>query len=85
MLHSGVNIYTVVSVEVHKSKKQMTVQLDKPDSLHSFYVTNHETKPYKPNPELSEMHMYMTDSVSYTLDEPHEILLEKVAKIELIN
>ncbi len=63
----------------------MTVQLDKVDSLHLVYVKNPETKPYKATPELSEMHLYMKDSISYTLDEPHDLPLDKVAKIEVIN
>lgn len=85
MLHSGINIYKINYIEVDKAKRQMTVQLDKVDSLHLFYVKNPETKPYKPTPELSEIHLYMKDSTSYTLDEPQDLLLDNVAKIELIN
>lgn len=32
IMYSGVNIYTVVSVQVDKAKEHMTVQLDKVDS-----------------------------------------------------
>ncbi|MEJ7739870.1 MAG: hypothetical protein WKF97_20785 [Chitinophagaceae bacterium] len=84
MLHSGMNAYTVHSVELDKAKKEMTVQLDKPDSLHVFYIKNPATKPYKAIPTLSEIHVYMKDSISYTLDEPHTLLMANVASIEML-
>ncbi|MEJ7766225.1 MAG: hypothetical protein WKF89_00330 [Chitinophagaceae bacterium] len=89
IMYSGVNIYSITNVEIDKGKQQMTVQLDKVDSLHQAYVTNNQTMRYKPREEepasLSEILVYMSDSTSYTLDEPHTILLNKVAKIDLID
>lgn len=89
IMHSGVDVYTITSVEVEKAKKQFTVQLNKVDSLHMINIKNRETLPNKANKSeqaaLREVHLYMRDSTSYTLDEPHTILLDKVARIERVN
>lgn len=82
-MHSGVDIYTITSVEIDKAKKNMTVHLDKVDSLSKRNVNNPEVlRKQSGQPSLSKIHVYMRDSTSYTLDEPHTIPLNKVARIE---
>jgi ABC-type uncharacterized transport system YnjBCD substrate-binding protein len=76
VMHSGVDTYRVTSIEVEKSKQQFTVQLNKVDSLYLANVNNATVAGRKLT------HMYMRDSASYTLDEPHTIPLNKVARIE---
>lgn len=87
IMYSGVNIYTVVSVQVDKAKENITVQLDKVDTLQ---LANGKTaSPLGDNsgkiesPTLSKVYLYMKDSTSYTLDEPHTIPLVNVSRIEL--
>ena len=86
IMYSGVNIYTVVSVQVDKTKEHMTVQLDKVDTLQ---LSNGKTaSPLGDNSgkvessTLSKVYFYMKDSASYTLDEPHTIPLANVSRIE---
>ena len=79
IMHSGIDTYAVASVVVEKSKKEFTVHLNKIDSFHRVNMNN---------PKLSGekyAHMYMRDSTSYTLDEPHTLLLKKIARIELVD
>jgi hypothetical protein len=71
IMHSGVDSYRVTQAEVEKTKQQFTVHLAKIDSL-----------PASGNAGGKKLHMYMKDSVSYTLDEPHTILISKIARIE---
>lgn len=86
ILFSGINIYSVTSVDVDKDKQQFTVQLDKVDSLRLPYLQNPQIKRYKSNqsPAGPELRVYMRDSTSYTLDEPHTLLVDKVAKVEAV-
>jgi hypothetical protein len=77
VMHSGVDIYKIKSVEVEKSKEQFTVLLDRVDSLHMANMNNPKSFPEK------LVHIRMKDSTSYTLDEPHTIPLTKVARIEV--
>lgn len=85
ILYSGINIYSITSVDVDTSKQQFTVQLDKVDSLRLVHLHG-AGKRYKPQNggSPSELLVYMIDSTSYTLDEPHTLLMSKVAKIELV-
>ncbi len=85
-MHSGVDVYTITSVEVDKAKKNMTVHLDKIDSLNKRNVNNPEIlRKQSGQPSLTKIHVYMRDSTSYTLDEPHTIPLNKVARIEEVD
>lgn len=88
ILQSGINIYNVTSVDLDKAKQQMTVTLDKVDSMQLVYFKNPEISPRKSADEGSalqpEIYVYMKDSTSYTMDEPHTIPLQNVAKIELL-
>ena len=88
VMHSGINLYTVTSIDLDRPKQQMTVTLDKVDSLHLAYFKNPAIRSDKTreSPSLKpEIHVYMKDSTSYTLDEPHTIPVERVARIELLD
>lgn len=79
IMHSGVDTFAIISVLIEKSKQDFTVHLGKIDSLHRVNMNNPKL--------LAEklIHLYMRDSASYTLDEPHTIPLNKVARIELVD
>lgn len=77
VMHSGVDSFAITSVLMEKSKKNFTVHLGKIDSLHRVNADNTKLSPGK------RIDLYMRDSVSYTLDEPHTIPLNKVERIEL--
>lgn len=77
IMHSGVDVYNIFSVEVERSRQQFTVQLHKVDSLHLANINT----PKSLNEKF--VHVFMRDSTSYTLDEPHTIPMNKVARIEL--
>jgi hypothetical protein len=79
LMHSGVDVFHVSSVIVEKSKQHFTVQLNKPDSAHLINISSTGT--------INEkcIHVFMKDSTSYTLDEPHTILFSKISRIELAN
>lgn len=78
IMQSGINIYTVTSVDLDQAKKQMTVTLDKVDSVRLVHFKNPSVRENK----QKEIFLLMKDSTSYTLDEPHTIPLERVAKVE---
>ena len=85
MLHSGINLYSITSVQVDKARKQMTVQLDMPDSINRTDANNAAVGTVTPRTasqaSTTQLHVHMSDSTSYTLDEPHTLSLAKVAKI----
>ena len=85
MLHSGVNLYSVVRLEVHKKTKEITLQLDNVDSTHVMNTSGNDAMKNQANQEKMSgnppLHLYMTDSVSYTLDEPHTVPLKRIARI----
>lgn len=89
LLKSGINLYTVTSVDLDKAKQEMTVTLNEVDSSHLVNLKNFDAADYKPKKgdkgSSSAIHIYMTDSTSYTLDEPHTIPLQKVGKVELVD
>jgi hypothetical protein len=89
MLHSGINLYSITSVQVDRSKKQMTVQLDIPDSSNRTDANNAAVGTVTPKASgqaaTPQLHVHMSDSTSYTLDEPHTLSLDKVAKIEVVD
>jgi hypothetical protein len=76
IMHSGVDTFSVTSVVVERSKRQFTVQLGKLDSLYQATLT-------APAPAKKPVRLIMRDSTSYTLDEPHTIPLNRIARIEL--
>ena len=87
IMQSGLNLYTVTSVDLDQAKQHMTVTLDKVDSLRLENTANAAGKRYKPQKgepsPSSKIYLYMKDSTSYTLDEPHTIPLERVDRVEL--
>ncbi len=88
ILHSGINVYTITTYQLNKEKQKLDVQLNKLDSLHIVNVSDQESgraRPKKGESSLiNEIHIYTKDSVSYTLDEPHTIPLENLARIDLV-
>lgn len=84
VLQSGTNLYTVTSVDVHKRKKEVTVTLDKVDTLHLAFFKNPELR--KGNPAAKpQINVFMKDSTTYTMDEPHTIPVERIARIEMLD
>ncbi|OLY94171.1 hypothetical protein SAMN05444008_105267 [Cnuella takakiae] len=75
ILHSGVDSFAVTSVVVERSKRQFTVQLGKLDSSYQATLTG-------PSSGREPLRLYMLDSTSYTLDEPHTIPITKIGRIE---
>ena len=86
ILHSGLNIYAVSSLELDKPKENMHVQLKKLDSVQVVQVdapgktTDKAAAAGRPN----EVHLYMKDSASYLLEEPYTIPLARVARIDIL-
>jgi hypothetical protein len=76
VMHSGVDTFSVTSVVVERSKRQFTVHLGKLDSVYQATLT-------APSPAKKAVHLFMRDSTSYTLDEPHTIPLNRIGRIEL--
>ena len=76
VMHSGVDTFSVTSAIVEKSKRLFTVHLGKLDSLYHATLT-------VPSPAKKPLHLFIRDSTSYTLDEPHTIPLNRIARIEL--
>lgn len=74
-MHSGVDSFAVSSVVVERTKRQFTVQLGKLDSTYQATLT-------APSSGRQPLHLYMLDSTSYTLDEPHTISMTKIGRIE---
>lgn len=89
MMWSGVNLYTVTSVDLDNAKQQMTVTLDKVDSSRLANAASAANKPFKPqkgdSSQTAQIHLYMRDSASYTLDEPHTIPLNTISRVQLLN
>lgn len=79
LLLSGVDTFVITDVQVSRARRQFTVHLARPDSVHRQLLQAGHAAPVK------FMQVSMRDSVSYTLDEPHTIPLERIAKIELVN
>ncbi len=79
IMHSGVDVYRIFQVEVEESKQQFTVHLNFVDSIHKANMNNPKSLGEK------QTHVYMKDPASYTLDEPHTIPLNRVARIEVVD
>jgi hypothetical protein len=76
IMYSGIDTYRITSAQVERAKQQFTVHLAKVDSAHASRLRNPGTMTEK------AAYMYMQDSTSYTLDEPHTIPINKIARIE---
>ena len=79
IMHSGLDTFAITSLLVEKEKKEFTVHLNKIDSVHRIHFKNPKALSEK------QAHVYMRDSVSYTLDEPHTLPISKIARVELID
>ena len=77
IMHSGIDTFAITSLLVEKGKNEFTVHLNKLDSLHRLHNAASSTE--------KQAKLFMRDSVSYTLDEPHTIPFNRVARIELVN
>ena len=75
-MYSGVDTFAVTSITVERSSKEFTVQLDKSDSLQR--VVNSKLPPSN-----KIIYIYMKDSTSYTLDEPHTIPLKNISRLRI--
>lgn len=76
-MYSGKDTFAVTSIMIANSKREFTVQLDRLDSSRRANLNNPANQPEK------QLALYMLDSTSYTLDEPHTIALKKIARIQL--
>lgn len=83
-LQSGTNFYNVTFAEIDKARKNVTVTLDKIDSIHyNQLVTSTPSKAidnYKSS--LPHIHIKLVDSTNYTYDEPHTIPLVKITSMK---
>jgi hypothetical protein len=76
VMYSGVDSFVVTSMLIEKARKNFTVHLAKLDSAQRVQVQI-------PQPAAAKhVQVYMRDSVSYTLDEPHTLPFQKIARIE---
>lgn len=82
VMQSGVNYYTMTSFDMDKAKRQMTITLDKVDSLHRSTKTTGMTSQPMNSSFKPSVYVIMKDSISYTLDEPHTIPIERITRIE---
>ncbi|HEX2535464.1 MAG TPA: hypothetical protein VHK69_17090 [Chitinophagaceae bacterium] len=78
LMRSGVDTFHVTSMLIDRQGRQFTVHLAKLDSAHRVHFNNFGSLPEK------QVRLYMRDSASYTLDEPHTLPLARVARIELV-
>ena len=77
IMYSGKDTFKVTSITIENAKQEVTVHLDRIDSLYRANLNNSKTLAGK------HIFLYMLDSTSYTLDEPHTIPPTKVEKIQL--
>ena len=76
VMYSGVDTFAVTSIAVERRSKEFTVQLDKSDSLQRAANS-------KLPPSNKKIYIYMKDSTSYTLDEPHTIPLKNISRLRI--
>jgi len=79
IMYAGLDTFAVSSLVVENNKKEFTVHLDKLDSLHRSTMKN-EASTTEP-----QVHLFVQDSASYTLDEPHTIPFIKLTRVEKIH
>lgn len=77
VMFSGADTFAVTDVQVWRSKRQFTVQLARPDSILVLALRGYPKLPGK------RLYLYLRDSASYTLDEPHTIPMDRIARIGL--
>ncbi len=88
ILHSGTKAYNITSLQVDQAKQQMELELGQIDSLHTLYVTKPQSRRYRAvkgqSRVLTEIHLYLKDTGSYSLNEPLTLPFARVSKIELL-
>ena len=82
-MQSGLNHYTIASVDMDNGKQQMTVTLNKVDS--SKLIISNNSQNTASQKATRQIHVFMNDSTTYTLDEPHTIPMTHVGRIEVFN
>lgn len=89
VLHSGVDVYRIKFLEVHKAEKNVTVMLDRIDSLKlAGYRARQAAAPGQDEvlvSPLSQIHLFTRDSTSYTLDEPHTIPFKNLTHLQRVD
>ena len=73
-MYSGVDTFAVTSIALERRSREFTVQLAKADSLQRAVNSKLPTSNKK-------IYIYMKDSTSYTLDEPHTIPLKNINRL----
>lgn len=83
-LQSGLSYYHVTFAEIDKSKKNVTVTLDRIDSSYYNQLRTKTTqKDLRSSKVLSpHMHVILVDTSNYTYDEPHTIPLINIRSLQ---
>lgn len=76
VMYSGVDTFAVTSIALERRTKEFTVQLYKSDSLQRALNSKLPASNQK-------IYIYMKDSTSYTLDEPHTIPLKNISRLRV--
>jgi len=78
LMYSGVDTFVITHIMIENARREMTVQLDRIDSIQRMNLI------YPNTLQKKQVVLYMHDSTSYTLDEPHTIPIRKIARIQLV-
>jgi hypothetical protein len=79
LMYSGVDTFVVTHLMVENRRRDITVQLDRLDSVRRAALLNTN------GVQKKGVQLYMVDSTSYTLLEPHTIPLNKIARIGVVD
>jgi hypothetical protein len=79
VMFSGVDTFAIIHIMVENARREMTVQLNTIDSIQRMNLVYPKTLKGK------QIVLYMRDSTSYTLEEPHTLPINQIARIQLIN
>lgn len=79
LMFSGVDTFSVTHIMIENKRRDMTVQLARIDSSHRTVLRNPNTVDRK------TVALYMRDSTSYLLEEPHTIPVSKISKIQIMD
>lgn len=78
LMFSGVDSFVVTHIMLENRRRDMTVQLDRIDSAQKMALMNTGAAKAK------QAVLYMRDSTSYLLKEPHTIAVSKIERIQVI-
>lgn len=77
LMFSGVDTFVVTHIMVENRRRDITVQLNRLDSARRMQLLS-------PASSLPKQYLlYMRDSTSYTLDEPHTIPTTRIDRIQV--